>query len=366
MSIALAKAYGGIAWFVCVQELLTVKLSRRGFLRMSLPAAAAATVWRIGSTALAQAESDLGGKRMTQPQENAAGRPEKALLFGGRPLKYLRESEITEDLTVAREKLGAQLEEVSVPELVERYNGLSASELEASRVLGKELVARASKPMPEQLANQAMEKTTRLYMAMRGILRERGAVAAAALCGQIRQATGAMSCVALTLLQDEGIPAACQGDIDALLTMMLFRRVSGLPSFMGGAWREKGLLTMCHCVLSRRMRGASQPPTPYYLGDYHGKSPGPTLHTDLPSGQVVTVARLTRNLENLILTRGAVMESLDVPGRCRNTLQIKVADLPALLRLVKGGQYHLVVACGDHADSLSTLAKQAKITVLSA
>jgi hypothetical protein len=78
------------------------------------------------------------------------------------------------------------------------------------------------------------------------------------------------------------------------------------------------------------------------------------------------VARLTRNLENLILTRGAVMESLDVPGRCRNTLQIKVADLPALLRLVKGGQYHLVVACGDHADSLSTLAKQAKITVLSA
>jgi len=37
-------------------------------------------------------------------------------------------------------------------------------------------------------------------------------------------------CVALMLFQEQGIPTACQGDIDALLTMVLFKRVAGRSS----------------------------------------------------------------------------------------------------------------------------------------
>jgi L-fucose isomerase-like protein len=152
--------------------------------------------------------------------------------------------------------------------------------------------------------------------------------------------------VALTILNDEGIPAACQGDIDALLTMILFQRASGQPSYMGGPIEDSGQLGVCHCVMSRRMCGGQATEQPYYLSDYHGRKAGPTIHTDLPVGREVTVARLTQNLSSLLLLRGTVVASHDSNHRCRNTVAVQVADRSAVLKAVKGVQTHLVLACG--------------------
>jgi L-fucose isomerase-like protein len=196
---------------------------------------------------------------------------------------------------------------------------------------------------------------------MRAIIGDRRADAATILCGLWDY--NPVPCVPLTLLQDEGIPAACQGDIDALLTMMLFKRVTHWISFMGGAWGRDGRLAVNHCVLSRRMAGPNAPMQPYYLRDYHGRHNTPTIHTDLPVGTRVTVARLTRNLEKLLLAPGTVIESLDPDKGCRNTLMIAVADPPRLLSGIKGVQNHLVVAQGDHADAMASLAQNAGIEV---
>jgi L-fucose isomerase-like protein len=199
---------------------------------------------------------------------------------------------------------------------------------------------------------------------MKSFVEQRRAAAVSAICGPfIRDADKPVPCVALTLFQDRGIPAACQGDIDALLTMILFKRVSGQPGFMGGPIEDGGYLAVSHCVMSRQMRGTNAVQQPYYFGDYHGRKTSPTIHTDLPTGEVVTVARLTQNLESLILTAGVVVDSRDVPGRCRNSLVIQVSDLPQLLSMVKGVQYHLVVAAGDYTGQLADLAERLGIEV---
>jgi L-fucose isomerase-like protein len=165
------------------------------------------------------------------------------------------------------------------------------------------------------------------------------------------------------MFNDAGVPAACQGDLDALLTMILFRRVAGVPSYMGGPIKDSGQLGVNHCVLSRQMCGVDAPPLPYYLSDYHGRKAGPTIHVDLPVGQEVTVARLTRNLGSLLLMRGAIVASHDSNHRCRNTVVVEVADRDAVLKAVKGVQAHLALACGDHTEALAALARQSGIQV---
>ena len=103
--------------------------------------------------------------------------------------------------------------------------------------------------------------------------------------------------------------------------------------------------------------------SPYYLADHHGSHTGVTIHTDLPAGEPVTVARLTRNLERLIVAEGVVAESSDPSKGCRNRLLIDVPDVRRLMSVVRGGQYHLVVACGRHLAKLRRLADQAGIEV---
>ena len=291
---------------------------------------------------------------------------EKLLLFGGLPHEYLKGWEITSDLKLAEEKLGVRFEEVPTEELATRLKKLGNSERAKAKELTEELVNEASKHRrAKPLAGAEMEEAAELYVAMKGVLEERVGDAVTIVCSPwIRGSDMPVPCVALTLLQEEGIPAACQGDIDALLTMILFKRASGLASFMGGGIKAGGHLGVNHCVLSRRMLGMMTPQQPYYISDYHGRKNSPTIHTAIPRGTLVTVARLTRNLENLILTSGGVVADQDLEDRCRNTVVVEVKDRARVLRAVKGIQQHLVVACGDLINAMTTLAKEAGIGVI--
>ncbi len=121
---------------------------------------------------------------------------------------------------------------------------------------------------------------------------------------------------------------------------------------------------MNHCVLSRQMLGRMTPQQSYYISDYHGRKNSPTIHTAIPKGTPVTVARLTCNLENLIVASGNVVRDQDLKDRCRNTVVVEVKDRARVLRAVKGIQQHLVVACGDLINAMTTLAKEAGIGVI--
>jgi L-fucose isomerase-like protein len=289
-----------------------------------------------------------------------------ALLFGAMPHAYLDEWQITSDLDLIDRKLGVRIEQVPHEEWMARYEGLDAQERAEATLLAEGLVSGATHDRrAKPIARPDVERATRLYLAMRGYCQARDATAVTVNCGPfIRGEDMPTPCVALTFFNDQGIPAACQGDLDAMLTMILFKRAAGLPSYMGGPIADSGHLGVCHCVLSRRMCGADAPAQPYYLSDYHGRKAGPTVHTDLPAGQTVTVARLTRNLASLLLTRGTVVASHDSNHRCRNTVAVQVADRSAVLKAVKGVQSHLVLACGDHTEALAALADEAGIEVV--
>jgi len=290
---------------------------------------------------------------------------ERVLLFGGLPWQYLKESEITSDLELVRDRLGVSVERVPHEELVQRCEALSDSDEAEADGLAHDLMGHSLAPQASTIDQAKVRKATRLYMAMRAILIERRVDAVTIAGGPFYSDKSLpLPCVPLMLLQEDGVPAACQGDIDALLTMILLKRASGWSSFMGGAYEADGCLRITHCALSRRTGGWAAPLLPYRVADYHGERDSPTVHTEVSVGQAVTIARLTRNLEGLILARGVVLENADLPRHCRNTLVVQVPDLPALMTAIKGIQYHLVIAWGDYTAQLAALAHRAGMRIL--
>jgi L-fucose isomerase-like protein len=297
--------------------------------------------------------------------EDVSETVETVLLFGQVPLLYLKEWEITSDFELVARKLGVRIEIVSRDELRARYEGLSKSESSEAAALAKRLVAEAQqgqRPRPDQAE---IEDAMRHFLAMRSIVAKRRATAATILCGSLGPVRVPGPCAALTLLQDSGVPTGCQGDIDAVLTMVLFKRAAGVVSFMGGAFAQGDRLRVGHCVLSRRMKGPKAL-QPYYLAHYHRRDSGVTIHTDLAVGEPVTAARLTHNLKRLIVAEGRVAQSVDPGKGCRNALVIEMRDVRKLMSVVRGGQYHLVVACGHHLAKLRQLATRAGIEVFPA
>jgi L-fucose isomerase-like protein len=288
------------------------------------------------------------------------------LLVGGLPQEYLQQWEITSNLAVAEEKLGVHFEEISTEDLIARTHNLTnAEKAEAKQITDQLLTHAVPRAQEAPLREAAIQQATELYVAMKRLVDQEDATAVTIVCGPwIREPTYLTPCVALMLLQEAGVPAACQGDIDALLTMVLFKRAAGVMSCMGNNFAVAGELGVGHCVLPRNLCDPMTALQPYYLSDYHGRKESPTIHTTVPPGQVVTLARLTRNLENLILSRGELVESLDLRDRCRNTLIIHVEDAARVLGAMKGLQQHLVVACGDHRKAMTTQARTAGINVI--
>lgn len=91
--------------------------------------------------------------------------------------------------------------------------------------------------------------------------------------------------------------------------MVALKRVGASPAFMGGATAKADTLSLSHCVLSRTLAGGS--PRPYRLTGFHGRKPNPTLWTTVPTGEPVTAARFTHNLDSLPLTAAA--ETYGIP-----------------------------------------------------
>jgi L-fucose isomerase-like protein len=294
---------------------------------------------------------------------------ERLLLFGGLPSAYLAEWEITGDLTLAEHKLGVRFESVPHDDLVARYTSLDEQGQREALRLAEELIqgasARRTRSLPPAPPQAAVVDATRLYVAMRQFVEARHADAVTVTCEPWIRGEGLpVPCVGLMLFQEQGIPAACQGDIDALLTMVLFQRVSGQSSFMGGAIKAQRQLGLSHCIICRNLPGPSTDLQSYLISNYHGRKESPTVWAEVPAGETVTVARLTQDLKRLLLLTGKLLGSQTDNAHCRNTLIIDVPDRERVIRAVKGIQNHYVAAVGDHARALTELASAAGIDIV--
>ncbi|MHC1766339.1 MAG: hypothetical protein AB9869_18910 [Verrucomicrobiia bacterium] len=136
-------------------------------------------------------------------------------------------------------------------------------------------------------------------------------------------------CLGFARLRDSGIPAACEGDMDSLLTMMLFQYAIDRAGFQGNATFDtsRNVLWTAHCTAPLKMEGIGSKPAPYLLrGHSEVSGSGCVPEVLYRVGQTVTRTKLV-NLETLLASTGKIIE---VPARsvraCRTQIVTEVRD----------------------------------------
>ncbi|ASJ10150.1 hypothetical protein A3L12_01990 [Thermococcus sp. P6] len=208
----------------------------------------------------------------------------------------------------------------------------------------EEIVGRAVKigePGREDLV-----KAGRIYLAIKRILRhyrlDGFTIGCFDLIGKLR----ATPCLALAMFNAEGVPAACEGELNALLGMMIVRRFFDESAFMGNvADYGENHLILAHC-------------TAPLVGDYALRS-----HFESGIGVGVEVS-LPKGRASLLKIRGrkAVVAHVEVSGlehndfRCRTQVRLRMEDAG---EFVEGtlGNHHLLayVEAEELAELLSDL-----------
>lgn len=154
-------------------------------------------------------------------------------------------------------------------------------------------------------------------------------------------------CLALSHLNDEGIPAACEGDIPLLLTMMLCRRLTGEPGFQVNPARiqRDGRMLWAHCTLPLSMTESHSLTTHFESGI------GVGIHGELPPGDY-TLVKLSADLRHLLAEDVTLLSNQYEPNLCRT--QVWIQGTPALseqLLTHPVANHHLLIR-GHHARLL--------------
>jgi len=180
-------------------------------------------------------------------------------------------------------------------------------------------------------------------------------------------------CLGFSRLNDRGIPAACDGDMDCLLTMLIFQYAVNRAGFLGnaaGVDTAKNAFHLSHCSAPLRMEGPTGPKAPYLLRRHAEVRGGAVTEVHYRIGQKLTFTKLI-HLDTLLVFTGKIIEVPEVPKGtergCRTEIVAEVDDADKLLANWGGGalgasakdyyaSLHRVAYYGDHTRSIRHLA----------
>ncbi len=182
-------------------------------------------------------------------------------------------------------------------------------------------------------------------------------------------------CLGFARLRDRGVPAACEGDMDSLLTMLLLQYAIDRPGFQGNATFDtaRNALWTAHCTAPLKMEGPDGKEAPYLLrGHSEVGGSGCVPEVQYRVGQTITRTKMV-NLDTILASTG---EIIDVPEKavhgCRTQIVTKVRDAATMAagwsRALETEDamtlLHRVVFYGDHIQSVRHLANLMGMSVV--
>jgi hypothetical protein len=165
-------------------------------------------------------------------------------------------------------------------------------------------------------------------------------------CLQSYIVSGTNPCVPALRLLDEGLPAACEGDMSGLEVQLLTHWLFGCPSFIGeGQPTLRNTRILAHCTSATKLNGYDQPPEPFLLTPHSETGRGIAPQVKWKVGQAVTIFRGGRRLG----TGHIVSNTIQPPnGGCRTSIEYTVDGMADVGRPGTGlGSPHSEVVYGN-------------------
>ncbi|MCQ2323173.1 MAG: hypothetical protein MJZ47_06095, partial [Bacteroidales bacterium] len=180
----------------------------------------------------------------------------------------------------------------------------------------------------------------KLYLAISQICHEENCTCLTIRCFDIVKRLNATSCLALAMLNDEGIDASCEGDLQSLLTMIMARRVAWQPAFMAnpsGMSKENGTTTFAHCTIPMSMCKK------YGFRSHFESGIGIAIAGEMPVNQKYTIFKWGgRRLERFFVEEVDAVEKPYSEHLCRTQITFKFYK-PEYMLNCPIGNHHIII-----------------------
>lgn len=262
----------------------------------------------------------------------------------GRPSDWLISSDV--DYAAAKAMLGLELVDVPMEELLAEI-----SRREYDLPDGFSLNALGPQKYGKAITEKDMELSLSIYGALKRIVGKYSLDGLSLRCFDLLTAVGSTGCLALAILNSESITATCEGDVPAMITMEVCKRICGTPGFQVNLSRiSNGTALFAHCTVPLNL-------VKDYCYDTHFESGiGVAVHGEFATGPA-TIVKIGAGLDEYIAEDVELVANSYGDNLCRTQVLIRGAEgkeigLSAYFLTSSLGNHHVIVP-GKWASELN-------------
>ncbi len=247
----------------------------------------------------------------------------------GKPSDWLIASDV--DYLLIKKKIGVQLIDITTKELIEEVNAVKEI---------KDFDKFSSFSKNKDVLTGALK----IYTALKSLVRKYHLAGLTIRCFDLLGIFHNTSCLALAMLNQEGITATCEGDIPSLLTMHIARKLVGESSFQANPSRIYPSLqemVLAHCTIPLDMCSS-------FKFDTHFESGlGIGIKGELKKSEI-TLVKFSPSLDRAIILSGKIIDNLSETRLCRTQIKVKFSS-PIDVFLSNPIGNHEIILYGNYA-----------------
>lgn len=259
----------------------------------------------------------------------------------GSPAGWLIASNV--DYLLAKRRWGIEYIDVPLDRIYEHYEQITDDEVgeDCAYLAAKALACREATP-------EDMIKEMRLYRAVKKVIEEEKLGAITLSSFRLIEQTGITGYLVLALLNDEGIIAGCEGDLQSIFSMLVAKALTGKSTFMGNPSlinAHTNEIILAHCTI-----GIAQTEKFIIRNNFETES-GIGIQGILPTGDVTIVKCGGECLDEYYLSTGTLTENTNYINMCRTQARIKLNTSAGYFLKSPLGNHHIMLH-GDYERAL--------------
>lgn len=243
----------------------------------------------------------------------------------GQPSDWLISSSVDE--RVVRQRFGVELVNIPMKELLE-------------------VISETPEPLSEDYTDidsirSSLPGANKIYKALKTLVENYQLQGFTLRCFDLLTAIKNTGCLALAKLNAEGIVAGCEGDVPAMISMMIVRSLLGVSGFQANPSRidpETGELIFAHCTIPLNMVERFEYDTHFESGI------GVGIRGFMKEGPV-TVFKVSGDKSRHFIAEGYLTQNLSEPNLCRTQQKIQLSDKSQISYFLSNpiGNHHIIL-----------------------
>ena len=261
----------------------------------------------------------------------------------GEPSDWLIDSHI--DKQAVQDRWGLEVIEIPIQEVLDEYHNIHE---ERAQNLINEFTDKATS-IEEPSENDLM-KAAKVYFALKNIVNRYDLNSLTIRCFDLVTELETTGCLALSLLNNEGIVAGCEGDIPATVSMMITYYLTGNIPFMANPVSlniKNNKVKFAHCTV------ATKSVNNYIIRSHFETGIGVGIQGEIKKGNITVFKLGGKKLDHIAFQNAQLINNLNSEFACRTQVLLDF-DGDDISYFLKNpiGNHHILVE-GNHYEILN-------------